>query len=1111
MPKRTDISSILIIGAGPIVIGQACEFDYSGTQAVKALKAEGYRIVLVNSNPATIMTDPELADATYIEPITPAIVAKIIEKERPDAVLPTMGGQTALNTALALFNDGTLAKYGVEMIGADAEAIDKAEDRMKFREAMTKIGLESARSGIAHSFEEALVVLERTGLPAVIRPSFTMGGTGGGIAYNRAEFEAIVRGGLDASPTTEVLIEESLLGWKEYEMEVVRDRNDNAIIICSIENVDPMGVHTGDSITVAPALTLTDKEYQIMRNASIACLREIGVETGGSNVQFAVNPEDGRLIVIEMNPRVSRSSALASKATGFPIAKVAALLAVGYTLDEIMNDITGATPASFEPTIDYVVTKIPRFAFEKFKGAEPLLSTAMKSVGEVMAIGRNIHESLQKALRGLETGLSGFNQIDALVGASRDQIFAELSRATPDRLLVAAQALREGLSVAEIHAVSKFDPWFLERLAEIVAAEAEVRENGLPQDADGLRRLKSMGFSDKRLAWLALQSSGLRDGTRRAFGRASGLIGETVRAMTGGSTEEDVRALRHRLGVRPVFKRIDTCAAEFAAPTAYMYSTYEAPSFGEPECEAYPTDRDKIVILGGGPNRIGQGIEFDYCCCHACFALSDAGYETIMVNCNPETVSTDYDTSDRLYFEPLTAEDVLEILHVEQRKGTLKGVIVQFGGQTPLNLAKALEAAGIPILGTSPKAIDLAEDREQFADLVERLGLKQPDNGIARSRDEARAVAARIGYPVLMRPSFVLGGRAMEVVDTEAQLDHYIATAVQVSGDAPVLVDRYLRDAIEVDVDAIADGDQVVIAGILQHIEEAGVHSGDSACSLPPYSLSPEIVAEIARQAEMLARALEVRGLMNVQFAVKGDTVYIIEVNPRASRTVPFVAKAIGAPIAKIAARVMAGEKLADLPKIDLDVPHIAVKEAVFPFGRFPGVDPVLSPEMKSTGEVMGIDMDFATAFAKAQLGAGTLLPEGGRLFVSVKDSDKPVILPAVRQLAELGFTIVATGGTARYLEAEGVTVERVNKVAEGRPHIVDRIVDGDIALILNTTEGWQSLKDSESIRRSALVNKVPSFTTAQAGVASALAIAALRDHDLEVRSLQSYHLRLAS
>jgi carbamoyl-phosphate synthase large subunit len=1111
MPRRTDISSILIIGAGPIVIGQACEFDYSGTQAVKALKAEGYRIVLVNSNPATIMTDPELADATYIEPITPEIVAKIIEKERPDAVLPTMGGQTALNTALALFNDGTLAKYGVEMIGADAEAIDKAEDRMKFREAMTKIGLESARSGIAHSYDEALDILERTGLPAVIRPSFTMGGTGGGIAYNRAEFEEIVRGGLDASPTTEVLIEESLLGWKEYEMEVVRDKNDNAIIICSIENIDPMGVHTGDSITVAPALTLTDKEYQIMRNASIACLREIGVETGGSNVQFAVNPADGRLIVIEMNPRVSRSSALASKATGFPIAKVAALLAVGYTLDEIMNDITGATPASFEPTIDYVVTKIPRFAFEKFKGAEPLLSTAMKSVGEVMAIGRNIHESLQKALRGLETGLSGFNQVDALVGAPRDEIIAALSRATPDRLLVAAQALREGLSVADIHAVSKFDPWFLDRLAEIVAAEDGVVANGLPQDADGLRRLKAMGFSDKRLAWLALRGSGLREGTRQAFGRASGLIGEAVRAMTGGASEADVRALRHRLGVRPVFKRIDTCAAEFAAPTAYMYSSYEAPSFGEPECEAAPSDRDKIVILGGGPNRIGQGIEFDYCCCHACFALADAGYETIMVNCNPETVSTDYDTSDRLYFEPLTAEDVLEILHVEQQNGTLKGVIVQFGGQTPLNLAKALEEAGIPILGTSPKAIDLAEDREQFAALVTRLGLKQPDNGIARSRDEAVNVASRIGYPVLMRPSFVLGGRAMEIVDTEAQLEHYIATAVQVSGDAPVLIDRYLRDAVEVDVDAIADGKQVVVAGILQHIEEAGVHSGDSACSLPPYSLAPDIVAEIARQAEVLATALSVRGLMNVQFAVKDGEVYIIEVNPRASRTVPFVAKAIGSPIAKIAARVMAGEMLADLPAIDLDIPHIAVKEAVFPFARFPGVDPVLSPEMKSTGEVMGIDIDFARAFAKAQLGAGTILPTSGKLFVSVKDTDKPVVLPAVRRLVELGFTVVATDGTARYLAGEGVTVERVNKVAQGRPHIVDRVVDGDIALIFNTTEGWQSLKDSESIRRAGLMNKVPQFTTASASVAAVQAIAALRDSDLEVRPLQSYHLRLAS
>jgi carbamoyl-phosphate synthase large subunit len=1107
MPKRTDISSILVIGAGPIIIGQACEFDYSGTQAIKALRAEGYRIVLVNSNPATIMTDPELADATYIEPITPEIVAKIIAKERPDAVLPTMGGQTALNTALALFNDGTLAKYGVEMIGADAEAIDKAEDRMKFREAMTKIGLESARSGIAHSFDEALAILERTGLPSVIRPSFTMGGTGGGIAYNKAEFEEIVKSGLDASPTTEVLIEESLLGWKEYEMEVVRDKNDNAIIICSIENIDPMGVHTGDSITVAPALTLTDKEYQLMRNASIACLREIGVETGGSNVQFAVNPKDGRLIVIEMNPRVSRSSALASKATGFPIAKVAALLAVGYTLDEIMNDITGATPASFEPTIDYVVTKIPRFAFEKFKGAEALLSTAMKSVGEVMAIGRNIHESLQKALRGLETGLSGFNQVDALVGASKEDILAALGQPTPDRLLVAAQALREGLTIAEIHDASKFDPWFLDRLAEIVAAEQGVIKNGLPREADGLRALKAMGFSDKRLAWLALQSAGISE---RGMARG-GLIRDAVVAMTGGATETDVRMLRHRLGVRPVFKRIDTCAAEFAAPTAYMYSTYEAPSFGAPECEAQPSDREKIVILGGGPNRIGQGIEFDYCCCHACFALADAGYETIMVNCNPETVSTDYDTSDRLYFEPLTAEDVLEILHVEQKAGTLKGVIVQFGGQTPLNLAKALSEAGIPILGTSPAAIDLAEDREQFAALVEKLGLRQPENGIARSRDEAVKVAESIGYPVLMRPSFVLGGRAMEIVDTTAQLEHYIATAVQVSGEAPVLIDRYLRDAIEVDVDAIADGDSVVVAGIMQHIEEAGVHSGDSACSLPPYSLPADIVAEIGRQAEVLAVALGVRGLMNVQFAVKGGEVYIIEVNPRASRTVPFVAKAIGSPVAKMAALVMAGQKIADMAPLGDTGGAVAVKEAVFPFARFAGVDPVLSPEMKSTGEVMGIDRDFATAFAKAQLGAGMILPTGGRVFVSVKDSDKPVVLPAARQLVEMGFTLIATGGTADYLIGEGLSVERVNKVAQGRPHIVDRVVDGDIAMIWNTTEGWQSLEDSKSIRRAGLMNKVPQFTTASASIAAAHAIAALRERGLEVRPLQSYHKRLAS
>ena len=1106
MPKRTDIKSILIIGAGPIIIGQACEFDYSGTQACKALREEGYRIILVNSNPATIMTDPDMADATYVEPITPEIVAKIIEKERPDAVLPTMGGQTALNVALALFNDGTLAKYGVEMIGADAEAIDKAEDRIKFRDAMTKIGLESARSGIAHSLEEALEVLERTGLPSIIRPSFTMGGTGGGIAYNRDEFIKIVTGGLDASPTTEVLIEESLLGWKEYEMEVVRDRADNAIIICSIENIDPMGVHTGDSITVAPALTLTDKEYQIMRNASIACLREIGVETGGSNVQFAVNPADGRLIVIEMNPRVSRSSALASKATGFPIAKVAAKLAVGYTLDEITNDITGATPASFEPTIDYVVTKIPRFAFEKFKGAEPLLHTAMKSVGEVMAIGRNIHESMQKALRGLETGLSGFNYIDALKGASKDELSAELSRATPDRLLVAAQALREGMSVAEIHAIAKFDPWFLERLEEIIAAENDVKTNGLPNTAEALRRLKAMGFSDKRLAYLAVESVNVRPAMETAIRRGSGIAMQAARAMAGAVTEIEVRALRHKLGVRPVFKRIDTCAAEFEAKTPYMYSTYEAPSFGVPECESAPTDREKIVILGGGPNRIGQGIEFDYCCVHACFALADAGYETIMVNCNPETVSTDYDTSDRLYFEPLTAEDVLEILHVEQQNGTLKGVIVQFGGQTPLNLAKALEAAGIPILGTSPDAIDLAEDRERFAALINKLKLKQPENGIARSRDEAIKVADTIGYPVLMRPSYVLGGRAMEIVDTQAQLENYIQTAVIVSGDSPVLIDSYLRDAIEVDVDALCDGDEVVVAGILQHIEEAGVHSGDSACTIPPYSLQADIIAEIRRQTELLAVNLHVLGLMNIQFAVKDGEVYLIEVNPRASRTVPFVAKAIGAPIAKIAARVMAGEKLKDLPPINLDIDYIAVKEAVFPFDRFPGVDPVLSPEMKSTGEVMGIDRDFATAFAKSQIGARMPPPMSGKLFVSVKDTDKPVIVPAVRQAIACGFTVCATGGTADYLLAQGIEVERVNKVAQGRPHIVDKIKDGEIQLIFNTTEGWQSLKDSEEIRRSALVGKVSQYTTAAGSVAVAQAIAALQQRQLEVRPLQDYY-----
>ena len=1105
MPKRTDISSILVIGAGPIVIGQACEFDYSGTQAIKALREEGYRIVLVNSNPATIMTDPDLADATYVEPITPEVVAKIIEKERPDAVLPTMGGQTALNTALALFHDGTLARYGVTMIGADAEAIDKAEDRLKFKDAMTRIGLESARSAIAHTVEEALAGLEVTGLPAIIRPSFTMGGSGGGVVYNRAEFVDMVRKGLDASPTTEVLIEESLLGWKEYEMEVVRDRADNCIIICAIENVDPMGVHTGDSITVAPALTLTDKEYQIMRNASIAVLREIGVETGGSNVQFAVNPKDGRLVVIEMNPRVSRSSALASKATGFPIAKVAAKLAVGYTLDEIDNDITGATPASFEPTIDYVVTKIPRFAFEKFKGAEAVLSTAMKSVGEVMAIGRNIHESLQKALRGLETGLSGFNMVDRLAGAPRAEIEAALAVATPDRLLVAAQALREGFTVAEVHAIAKYDPWFLERIAEIVAAEGEVCSNGLPQDAAGLRRLKAMGFSDKRLAYLALKSANLR-GMDRGIARGSGLIHEVVKMMTGGVTEDEVRELRHRLGVRPVFKRIDTCAAEFDAKTPYMYSTYEAPSFGAPEDESQPSDRRKIVILGGGPNRIGQGIEFDYCCCHACFALADAGYETIMVNCNPETVSTDYDTSDRLYFEPLTAEDVLEILHVERQRGELVGVIVQFGGQTPLNLARALEKAGIPILGTSPDAIDLAEDRERFAALVGRLGLKQPLNGLARSRDEAVAAAERIGYPVLMRPSYVLGGRAMEIVDSLQQLDDYIQTAVQVSGDSPVLIDQYLRDAIEVDVDALCDGDEVVVAGVLQHIEEAGVHSGDSACSIPPYSLAPACIAEIERQTVLLAHALKVVGLMNIQFAVKEGEVYLIEVNPRASRTVPFVAKAIGAPIAKIAARVMAGEKLKDLPPIDRHIDYYAVKEAVFPWGRFAGIDPVLSPEMKSTGEVMGIDPDFTTAFAKSQLGAGTVLPTGGLAFVSVKDGDKAAIVPAVRHLVEAGFGILATGGTADHLQRAGLPVERVNKVGQGRPHIVDRIEDGDVTLIFNTTEGWQSLKDSRPIRQTAVARRIPYFTTAPASVETAKAIATQGTRSLEVRPLQSYY-----
>jgi carbamoyl-phosphate synthase large subunit len=1097
MPKRTDIKSILIIGAGPIIIGQACEFDYSGTQAVKALKEEGYRIILVNSNPATIMTDPELADATYIEPITPEMVAKIIAKEKPDAVLPTMGGQTALNTALALDKDGTLAKHGVQLIGANAAAIEKAEDRQKFRNAMDQIGLNSPRSAVAHTLEEAVMLIDHVGLPAIIRPSFTMGGTGGGIAYNRDEFERIVAGGLDASPTTEVLIEESVLGWKEYEMEVVRDKKDNCIIICSIENIDPMGVHTGDSITVAPALTLTDKEYQIMRNASIAVLREIGVETGGSNVQFAVNPKDGRLVVIEMNPRVSRSSALASKATGFPIAKVAAKLAVGYTLDEIMNDITGATPASFEPTIDYVVTKIPRFAFEKFKGSDDTLTTAMKSVGEVMAIGRNFKESVQKALRGLEVGLSGFDDVQIGDG-SRDAIVSALARPVDGRLLTAAQALRSGMTVEEIHAIAFYDPWFLRQIEEIVAAEKTVIENGLPADAQALRSLKAMGFSDVRLAKLASQHE------VRKFA-ASGMV-EGGRIQPAQVSEAQVSEHRRALGVTPVYKRIDTCAAEFDAKTPYMYSTYETPTFGQPECESQPTARRKIAILGGGPNRIGQGIEFDYCCCHACFALSGAGYETIMVNCNPETVSTDYDTSDRLYFEPLTPEDVIELLRVEQRNGELVGVVVQFGGQTPLKLAHALEAAHIPILGTSPDSIDLAEDRERFAALVEKLGLKQPANGLARSRDEAVAVAERIGYPVLLRPSYVLGGRGMEIVETTAHLDQYIREAVQVSGSSPVLIDQYLRDAIEVDVDALSDGTDVYVAGVMQHIEEAGVHSGDSACSLPPYSLPADIVAQLKEQTVALALALNVRGLMNVQYAVKDGVIYLIEVNPRASRTVPFVAKTTGQPIAKIASRLMAGETLASFGLTEPVYKHIAVKEAVFPFGRFPGVDPVLGPEMRSTGEVMGLDQNFEAAFIKSQLGAGTRLPMAGSVFVSVKDMDKRHVLQPVKDLLAMGYRVMATSGTHKFLAGEGIDVTLVNKVQQGRPHIVDLIKDGKVQLVFNTTEGAQALKDSQSIRASCVVGKVPYYTTAAAGQAAVRAIQSMRERTLEVAPLQSYY-----
>ncbi|MEX0582325.1 MAG: carbamoyl-phosphate synthase large subunit [Sneathiella sp.] len=1079
MPKRTDIQSIMIIGAGPIIIGQACEFDYSGTQACKALKEEGYRVILVNSNPATIMTDPGLADATYVEPITPEFVEMILEKERPDALLPTMGGQTALNTALALAESGALERLGVQLIGANREAIAKAEDRDQFRTAMLKIGLDMPKSAVAHSLDEAWKVLEEVKLPCIIRPSYTLGGTGGGIAYNREEFEEIVTGGLDASPTTEVLVEESIVGWKEYEMEVVRDKADNCIIICSIENVDPMGVHTGDSITVAPALTLTDKEYQVMRNASIAVLREIGVETGGSNVQFAVNPENGRLIIIEMNPRVSRSSALASKATGFPIAKIAAKLAVGYTLDELGNDITGVTPASFEPTIDYVVTKIPRFTFEKFTGAEVKLGTAMKSVGEAMAIGRTFAESLQKALRSLETGLTGLNEQN-FAGhgekqADKQRIQSILAQPKPERLLNIAQAFREGLTLEEIQHASKYEPWFLAQIQSLVKMENAVRTGGIPTTKGGLLALKSMGFSDRRLAELA------------------------------GTREENVLAARQKFGIEPVYKRIDTCAGEFPSQTPYMYSTYEGNEWDEAICEAEPTDAKKVLILGGGPNRIGQGIEFDYCCVHAAYALSEAGYETIMVNCNPETVSTDYDTSDRLYFEPLTVEDTLAVIRKEQSNGTLHGVIVQFGGQTPLKLAAGLEAAGVPILGTSPDAIDLAEDRERFQQLLHKLNLKQPENGIARSVAEAFDVAERIGYPVVVRPSYVLGGRGMEIVRDGESLDRYMREAVIVSGDDPILVDGYLLNAIEVDVDCLSDAETVFVAGIMEHIEEAGIHSGDSACSLPPHTLSAEIIEEIKRQTEAMALALNVVGLMNVQFAVKGDVIYILEVNPRASRTVPFVAKSINYPIAKIAARVMAGESLASFDLKYRTLNHVTVKEAVFPFSRFPGVDVVLGPEMRSTGEVMGIDTDFGAAFLKSQIAAGVRLPTSGTVFVSVKDMDKAPIKDAVAKLIYLGFDIVSTGGTAKYLTEQGLKVTRVNKVMEGRPNIVDTMKNGDIAMVFNTTEGAQALRDSYDIRHTALVMKTPYSTTVAGAYATVQAIEKIITGTLEVKSLQSY------
>jgi len=1067
MPRRTDLKSILIIGAGPIVIGQACEFDYSGAQACKALREEGYKVILVNSNPATIMTDPDMADVTYIEPISWQVVEKIIEQERPDALLPTMGGQTALNCALDLARHGVLEKYGVEMIGASKEAIDKAEDREKFKTAMTRLGLGSARSSIAHSMEEALQVQAALGFPTIIRPSFTMGGSGGGIAYNKDEFVAICERGLEASPTHELLIEESLLGWKEYEMEVVRDHKDNCIIICSIENFDPMGVHTGDSITVAPAQTLTDKEYQIMRNASLAVLREIGVDTGGSNVQFSINPEDGRMVVIEMNPRVSRSSALASKATGFPIAKVAAKLAVGYTLDELQNEITGgATPASFEPSIDYVVTKIPRFAFEKFPQADDRLTTQMKSVGEVMAMGRSFQESLQKALRGLEVGADGFDPRTT----DQEEIEAELMSPGPERIWYVGDAFRVGMSLEEIHAVSKIDPWFLDQIQGLIELEASLAGRALTDlGRDELRRLKRAGFSDRRLAKLL------------------------------STDQHAVRARRTELALHPVYKRVDTCAAEFATQTAYMYSTYEE------ECEAHPTDAKKIMVLGGGPNRIGQGIEFDYCCVHAALALRENGFETIMVNCNPETVSTDYDTSDRLYFEPLTLEDVLEIVRTENPFG----VIVQYGGQTPLKLARDLERNGVPIIGTSPDMIDAAEDRERFQQMLHDLGLKQPPNRTARNPDSAIRMAEEIGYPLVVRPSYVLGGRAMEIVREEADLRRYMTEAVKVSNKSPVLLDRFLNDAIEVDVDALSDGEQVVIGGIMQHIEQAGVHSGDSACSLPPYSLSNELQDELRRQTVAMAKALKVVGLMNVQFAIQGDTVYVLEVNPRASRTVPFVSKAIGAPLAKIAARAMAGISLKSQAfEKEIIPPYFSVKEAVFPFRKFPGVDTILGPEMKSTGEVMGVGDNFGEAFVKSQLASSSELPKpGARAVVSVRSGDRDAIVEVAQALRDLGFNLVATRGTAQAIESAGIPVAIVNKVKEGRPHIVDMIKNGDIDFIVNVVEDKKAVKDSYAIRAEALARRVVYFTTLAGARAACMGMQ--HGNELKVYSLQALHQRL--